>query len=306
MSALGYRPVRAGLRGMRLGPAGPAALVAVAAAAIGYLAHHFSPLEGHAAATAALVVLAAAIVSVGLGAAVATRLPRSLPDVVVAPPGSESLRRAQRDDLDFCTALHARKLDHGFFVALGPRFLRSYNATFLDSPHAAALVVTIGGHPVGALTGVLDARAHRAWMVRHRGLRLVAGAIAALLTRPRPALRFVRTRIGRYARSWWRHRGGAPEAGSGEAAEAIAVLSHLAVLPGARGTGVGGRLTDAFVDAARRSGAERVTLVTLDDEDGAGGFYAKRGWKARERRSTPEGRPLREWSLPLAAEEAAA
>lgn len=60
------------------------------------------------------------------------------PDVVVAAPGSASLRPAQHADLDFCAALHARTLGHGFLVALGPRFLRSYNASFLDCPHAVA------------------------------------------------------------------------------------------------------------------------------------------------------------------------
>lgn len=110
-------------------------------------------------------------------------------------------------------------------------------------------------------------------MVRHRGLRLAMGTLGALLTRPRPALRFVRTRVARYARSWWRHRGGAPVPDSIAGERPIAVLSHIAVLTGARGAGVGRRLVEAFVDTARRSGAERVTLVTLDEDDGAGAFY---------------------------------
>lgn len=306
MSALGFRPTTSAQRPLGLRSLGLAALVALAAAAIGYLAHHASPLEGHAAQTAALVVVVAAVVAVALGAAVAARRPLALPDVVVASPGAASLRAAQRDDLEFCTALHARTLDHGFFVGLGPQFLRSYDATFLDSPHATALVATLGGHPVGALTGVLDTGAHRRWLVRHRGPRLAFGAVGALLTRPRPALQFVRTRISRYARSWWRHRAGAPAASAAEGGELVAVLSHIAVLPGARKTGAGSRLTEAFVDAARRSGAERVALVTMEGEDGAGPFYAKLGWEAREPQRTPEGLTLREWSFPLARAEAAA
>lgn len=166
--------------------------------------------------------------------------------------------------------------------------------------------MTIAGHPVGALTGVLDPRAHRRWLIRYRGPRLAISAVGALLTRPRPALVFMRTRIVRYVRSWWRYRGGAPATSCAEGEEAVAVLSHLAVLPGARGAGAGSRLTHAFIDAARWSGAERVALVTLEGEEGAGPFYAKLGWEARERRCTPEGRTLREWSLPLAGEAAAA
>lgn len=156
MLAFGFCSTPSVLRPLGLRSLGLVALVALAAAAIGYLAHHASPLEGHAAQTAALVVVVAAVLAVALGAAVAARRPLSLPDVVVASPGAASLRPAQRDDLHFCTALHARTLDHGFFMGLGPQFVRSYEATFLDSPHATALVATLGGHPVGALTGVLD------------------------------------------------------------------------------------------------------------------------------------------------------
>ena len=277
--------------------------VALVAAALGYTAHHAAPLEGHAVGTAVFVLAAATALSVGLAAVIAGRRVGALPDVVVAPRAAASLRHADINDLDFCTALQARTLSHGFFVALGPRFLRSYNATFLDSPHAIALIATLGEHPVGALMGVLDTRAHRRWTVRHRGVRLAVGGIGALLTRPRSALRFARTRIVRYARSWARHRRGGAGTGTGRSAEngeqAVAVLSHVAVLAGARGTGSGGRLVRAFVQAAGRSGAHRVTLVTLEDQRGAAEFYAKLGWERGASRRTPEGDSLLEWSLPL-------
>jgi hypothetical protein len=119
MLAFGFCSTPSVLRPLGLRSLGLVALVALAAAAIGYLAHHASPLEGHAAQTAALVVVVAAVLAVALGAAVAARRPLSLPDVVVASPGAASLRPAQRDDLHFCTALHARTLDHGFFMGLG-------------------------------------------------------------------------------------------------------------------------------------------------------------------------------------------
>lgn len=277
-----------------------AAPVALVSAALGYTAHHATPLEGHALGTALFVLVSATVLSVGLAAILASRRVAALPDVVVAPRAAASLRPADRKDLDFCTALQARTLGHGFFVALGPRFLRSYNATFLDSPHAMALVATLGEHPVGALMGVLDTRAHRRWTVRHRGVRLAVGGIGALLTRPRPALRFARTRIVRYARSWARHRrGGGAATGVDDDEQMIAVLSHVAVLAGARGTGSGGRLVRAFVEAAGRAGAQRVTLVTLEGERGADEFYAKLGWERGGSHQTPEGDSLREWSLPL-------
>jgi len=281
------------------------ALTALAAAGLGYAAHHASPLAGHAAETAAFVVILATAIAVGLAAAAATRRPIALPDVVVAAPGADSLRGAETRDLDFCGALQTQTLGHGFFVALGPGFLRSYHATFVESPHAVALIASLEGHSVGALTGVLDTRAHRRWTLRHRGPRLAARGLLALVSRPAPAVRFLRTRVARYGGAWWRHRRDAGAATSEGAAGRLAVLSHVAVLPGARGTGTGRRLVDAFVAAARGSEVDRVTLVTLEGDQGAGEFYARLGWRAGELQLTPEGRGMREWSLAVRhAEEA--
>lgn len=290
MSALAQRAGRS-----RFGS--PTALTALAAAVLGYLAHHASPLAGHAAETAASAVILATAIAVGLAAAAATRRPIALPDVVVATPGTASSRLAERSDLDFCGALHARTLGHGFFVALGPRFLRAYHATFVDSPHAIALIASLDDHPVGALDGVLDPGAHRRWTLRHRGTRLVAGGLLALVTRPVPAVRVLRTRIARYGVSWWRYRRDGAAAGRREDDERTAVLSHVAVLPGARGTGVGGRLVGAFVEAARRSEVDRVTLVTLEGDEGAGEFYARLRWRPGPVHVTDEGRGMREWDL---------
>jgi len=122
--------------------------------------------------------------------------------VIAESSGAVDVCRARPADIEFASTLHARTLDHGFFVALGPRFLRSYHATFAESPHAVSLVATIGGHRVGALAGILRPAAHRSWMIRRRGVRLVTGGLLALASRPRPALRFVTTRLARYARAW--------------------------------------------------------------------------------------------------------
>lgn len=135
-------------------------------------------------------------------------------------------------------------------------------------------------------------------MIRRRGLRLAVGGLVALASRPRSALRFVTTRLGRYARAW-RNRGSREESGQAGLDRAPAVLSHVAVLPGARKSGVGRGLVSAFADASLEAGADRATLVTLEDQDGAGAFYAGLGWTPGDIRSTPEGRRLREWSISL-------
>ncbi len=66
-------------------------------------------------------------------------------------------------------------------------------------------------------------------------------------------------------------------------------------MPGARGIGAGQQLVVAFEAEARRAGAARATLMTLEGTAGAGGFYAELGWTRSTRRSTPDGRPTEDW-----------
>lgn len=86
----------------------------------------------------------------------------------------------------------------------------------------------------------------------------------------------MRTRLARYAGAWRRHRSLdalPPSNGS------VAVLSHVAVLPGARGSGVGRCLVDGFIDSVAAEGIEDVVLETRRGEHGAGSFYEQAGWE---------------------------
>ena len=288
---------------MRVGSvAVSAALVAAVAAGVGYAVHHATPLSPHTVGTIALAVVAAvALALIPLVVASGRRHP-PLPPVVIASPGATAVRRADRDQASFCAALHAHTLPHGFFVELGPRFLHAYYLTFLDSPHAVALTAAAQGHPIGMVVGVTSPRAHTRWVLRRHGVRLALAGLGALVTRPLVGLRFARTRFARYAGAWRRHRagsGGTDEADSPGQPRRTAILSHIAVLPGARRAGVGGQLVDGFVEASRERGAERVVLLTLAEENGAGTFYAARGWTPTRAHSTPDGEAMREWMLEL-------
>ena len=278
----------------------PAVVLAAAAAGIGYAAHHAPPLTPHTAATVLAVLAAVAALTLFVVALGAGRRHPPLPAVVAAAPGATAVRGGRADDAAFCAALHADSLGHGFFTALGPRFLRAYYRTFLDSPHAIARVAAAGELPVGFVVGVTSPRAHTRATLRRHGLRLGLAGAAALATRPLTGLRFLRTRARRYSSAWRRHRGaaGAPAPEGGQAPP-TAILSHVAVVAGVRGVGVGGRLVDAFAEAARNAGAVRVVLLTLEDGDGAGAFYAARGWREGPRHATPDGEQMREWTLEL-------
>ena len=271
--------------------------IAVLAATFGYALHHLPPLREHAIEGVVLGLGAAAATAFGVGRLARERVTYELPAVLVAPPGGPDVRPLTPADLEFCAALHAEALPHGFFAELGRRFLRAYYATFLDSPNALGFAATVSGQPVGYLVGMTDPRAHTRWVLRRRGATLALHGAVGVARSPRAGYRFARTRLARYARAWRRHRGNATEQGS--VRHVPAVLTHVAVLPGARGLAAGRRLVDAFVEAARERGASRALLTTLAGPDGAGGFYARAGWTLSATRASPDGERIEEWARSL-------
>lgn len=58
----------------------------------------------------------------------------------------------------------------------------------------------------------------------------------------------------------------------------VALLEDMVVHAGARGDGVGARLLDAAIAAARGRGCRRITLLTDDANVAAQRFYARRGF----------------------------
>jgi ribosomal protein S18 acetylase RimI-like enzyme len=226
----------------------------------------------------------------------------------------EVVRPARRRDLDRTARLHARCLPDGFFVDLGAGFLRSYHATFHRGPAAVAIVAGSdqdpGGDPVAFLVGTLGNRRHYRWVVQRRALHLTLRLLLALLGRPAIAARFVRTRLTRYLRWLGRYplrraRPGpdGPAATDDEETAVpapVAVLTHVAVDPAARGRGLGRRLVDAFVERAREAGAAEVRLVT-DDAGGAVDFYRALGFEDAGTHRDGDGAVVREFRLPLDA-----
>jgi len=272
-------------------------LAAITGAALSYAIHHAIPVDEHSASIALAVVASAAALTVGVGA---TTRPaeRELPLVVSVRPEATQVVDFTNRELGFCAALHAHELGHGFFASLGHGFLRAYYATFVASPYAVALLATSQGAPVGLVVGAIDPRAHARWVLRRRGLRLAVRGAAVLVVRPRVAWRFLRTRVERYRARWRSERGG-PEAATRR--EAPAVLTHVAVVPGAQGAGIGTALVESFVQRARAGGARAIVLVTHEGPGGAGAFYSGLGWTRDGSLATPDGPTMAAFRLELRA-----
>lgn len=180
-------------------------------------------------------------------------------------------------------ALHSELLPHGFFAALGSRYLAVYHRSFMGSPHAVSLVACRDGRVVGMLAGAINAQAQQRQTIRQSGVRLAVAGVVALLLRPRLAAHFLGTRGLRYVRGLakaarpGRRSLSSPSSAGGESG-AVAVVTHVAVDARAQGSGAGSALVEAFVGRVRASGAaERIELVTLA-EGGASDFYERLGW----------------------------
>ncbi|MDP2712672.1 MAG: GNAT family N-acetyltransferase [Solirubrobacteraceae bacterium] len=264
------------------------AWIAAAAATITYGLHHFSPADPHHLEGVAAVVIGVVIVVVSPVAIMVARRHPEPPMVLVPRDDAVDVRPyGALDDARFGAAVHAAELGHGFFVDLGPGFLRAYQRTFADSPHAVALVAEIDDHSVGMLVGVLRPARHARWVLQHRGVRLAAAGLASLAIRPVIAARFLRTRAVRYVRGW-RHRRAQRQSAAEEAPYAI--LSHVAVLSGARRSGAGAALVRAFERMTAAAGIGEARLVTLPGQEGAGRFYRRLGWRAVGRTTTADDR----------------
>lgn len=183
-----------------------------------------------------------------------------------------------QQDLTFAARLQLQYLNHGLFPALGNKFLQHYLGTFVSSPYSAALVVERNGSAVGFLVGTLSHRQHYRYVIRQCGMALALHGIPALLARPAVAWRFLRTRALRYIRGVVRLGRTSVPRGQPSSNEEDAVLSHMVLVPTARGVGVGKRLVRAFCDEVRASGAPGIRLTTRADAAGASGFYERLGW----------------------------
>lgn len=207
-----------------------------------------------------------------------------------------------RADLRAVADLHLAALPPSFFSRLGPRFLRAYYETYVAGPDAVALAAVREGLLCGYVVGTAAAHDHAAWTARRRGVRLALVAVTCMAGRPRVAVEFLRTRVGRYARGLarrLRHRPVGPTAAAAAPADGRqpAVLSHVAVHDRSRGTGTGELLVRRFAAELSGRGVHRFDLVTLAGPDGAAGFYERLGLVATGQRVDPDGRSWRSFRM---------
>ncbi|NNM47847.1 GNAT family N-acetyltransferase [Knoellia koreensis] len=188
-------------------------------------------------------------------------------------------------------ALHEELLPNGLFPALGRRFLRHWHQTFITSPYGFGLTAfDQQGNCCGFLIGTTDQRLYTLGVLRRNGYRLAALGAVSMATRPRLAVRFMRTRAARYLIriATARKRKAPPNAAHRESEPRVAVLHALITEPSARGRGVAAALLGQFEQELRSKGVPTLQLVTLET-GGATGFYRRLGYVETDRRINRDG-----------------
>lgn len=224
------------------------------------------------------------------------------PGDLVSPAGApSSVRPVRADDVAYAVALHLAHLQLGLFPRLGRRFLTAYYRGFMDSPYGVGLLAIADGGPVGVVVGSVGDRDHYAWLLRRRGVRLVAWGLLGLMRRPRLLVVFLRTRARRYARGAVRLLASRPDrAGNvatyaGSSPAVVATLAHIVVGVGHQRSGAGRLLAEAFVEQARAAGCAAVRVVAAADDERAERFYTSLGWTAQGEAADLDGTRLRRY-----------
>lgn len=217
------------------------------------------------------------------------------------------VREAIPDDLGATAALHVEALHGGLFTRLGPRFVSRWHATHLPSRLGILLVATVpaGASPgepdvgekvVGFLAGNLDRCSFTEEILRRHRRRLARTGVFALLTHPRTAGYFLRTRAGAYGRRLWSHAvrsGGSSRPPQSARSDAVAELTAIAVEREHRHGRVGTALVEEFLDRCDRAGVTATELMTEVGARGAAGFYAAADWEPVVDETARDGTTLR-------------
>jgi colanic acid biosynthesis glycosyl transferase WcaI len=201
-----------------------------------------------------------------------------------------AVRPAQSADIGDIVKIHLAAFHRGFNLsAFGPRFLKKYYGLFLRFEQSILLVAECAGRVEGFAAGFVNPKDFYTLLKRNKW-QLAFAAATAIPTRPSVAVRlFDVARRG----SQFMAR---PETQKPQFCE----LSSIAVRPSSANRGVGKALIRAFVERASELNAAKVYLTTdAKDNVSTNAFYERLNFTLSDVFTTPSGRVLNEYVLPL-------
>ena len=172
---------------------------------------------------------------------------------------------------------------------LGPRFLKLlYEGAVTSSYGLGVVALNLDNRKntvVGFAVGMLNPAAFYRQLLRERGWRFAVAAADSVIRRPVIVPRLLR------ARSYPSHT---PNE------DWIATLGSIGVQPEYQRHGLGSRLVQSFLEAARARGALQVNLTTdSENNDAINSFYRRLGFDCTDSFCTPEGRHMYEYQITL-------
>jgi len=185
-------------------------------------------------------------------------------------------------DVNAVVRVHMQAFPGFFLTFLGPGFLMQMYRGIASDPVGIAFVAERGGTCCGFVAGTAEPAGFYSRLLQRRFFQFGFHAALAVLRRPRVAPRLLRA----FTRPKEAQEGGAGRA----------ELMSLAVLPSSRGSGMGSRLIDAFMQRAEASGVHAVFLSTdAVDNDAVNALYVRHGFAVCRTFTTPEGRQMNEY-----------
>jgi len=188
------------------------------------------------------------------------------------------------EHLEAVVQLHLDAFPSFFLSFLGPRFLREFYNSFLYDPQGIAYVACDEqGRILGAVVGSLDPHGYFKRLLKRRWWAFALASLRCVSRRPSDAPRLFRAIF---------YRGESPPG------PVRALLSSIAILPAARGRGVGRALVLCWVEEAKRRGAPGCYLTTDAVENHTvNAFYKALNWKLEHTYTTREGRRMNRCTL---------
>ena len=174
---------------------------------------------------------------------------------MIVPLGPEHVNQVAR--------LHCATLT-GLLSELGGAAARAFYAGCVRAGSAAAFVYVNEGEVRGFVLGSTRPDTLKQAVVRKNPVGTLAGMLVGILRKPAGLAWLLRSYKG-------------PDEGSYD--PQTPELTYLAVAPEGRGSGIGGRLVDAFTRAMRDAGVPAYELSVDDENERAIAFYEGRGFR---------------------------
>jgi ribosomal protein S18 acetylase RimI-like enzyme len=187
-----------------------------------------------------------------------------------------AIRRMEARDVKAAVQLHLEAFPNFFLTFLGPQFLTAFYRAFLVGETELAFVAERGTSIDGTILGTTAPATFFRRLARERWWAFFIPSVSAVCRKPAIILRLIRG-------LWYR---------GGEVRDPTrALLSSVAVRPGAQRSGVGRALLACWLGEARRRGCRGCYLTTdARDNERVNAFYRQAGWRLESTYSTPEDR----------------